>query len=152
MLGARDPLTFDVWHSPSPCFPTDNPANEPVSRGSAYGPRTFLLWMGHHYCHHCKIGNVSGGADTRQCELIPATACALSHQPTITYHTSVSQMFPCLVIVNVKAQILGRTIKVIMLTDTLSCTLIYMLWMSLVNVSVKYIESEIYKYISLEAG
>lgn len=83
--------------------------------------------MGHHYCHHCKIGNVSGGADTQQCELITATVCALSHQPTITYHTSVSQMFPCLVIVNVKAQILGRTIKVIMLTDTLSCTLIYML-------------------------
>lgn len=61
--------------------------------------------MGRHYCHHCKIGNVSGGADTRQSELITATACTLSHQLTITYHTSASQMSPCLVNVIVKAQI-----------------------------------------------
>lgn len=78
----------------------------------ALGRAYCLEWrgrMGRHYCHHCKIGNVSGEADTRQCELIPTTVCALSHQSEITYQTLASQMLPCLVIVNVKAQILGQS-------------------------------------------
>lgn len=73
--------------------------------------------MGHHYCHHCKIGNVSGGADTQQCELITATVCALSHQPTITYHTS--QCLPAWSLLLSSPKFGGRTTKVIMLTETL---------------------------------
>lgn len=63
-----------------PAFPQTilqtNPCQE--AQHMALGRAYCLEWrgrMGRHYCHHCKIGSVSGEADGRQCELIPTTIC-----------------------------------------------------------------------------
>lgn len=88
-------VTLAVWHSPLPLFPTDNPAN---AQHMAPGLSFCLEWrsrLGRHHCHHCKMGGVSGRAETLQDELIPTTAHALSHQPTILCQTQASYIFLC---------------------------------------------------------